>query len=660
MRNLPPDLLAAQRSASTAPFLQVQVSERIGNVRRLRWQRLYTGSEPDYYHAATMPADGSLLRARVDPADNKLYYQRVTSPGAGSDFSGWTYLANVSGGAGIAMTSEGASVLLFYVAPDDITILVRESSDNGATFGAPDTVDVAPGAIGWLAAGLKSDGTALLVYSVGATVYRVKRVSGAWGSASAWTNSAGSISGLACHFQGDFNLAVTGTDTGGAAKAWTVIYGDGHDQAADTWSGLMELTSADVGSAMEFRAPSLARPDVYRQFFVEKYTGSESYSRPLWTHTPQTASFVFNAWREPVPFDLAGEYGVAQTSGGSDAWLSTPAGVWRASLSVAVADLSADVLELIADASPQDGRVRVVLRNDDGRYSDLSSGPYAVIRRGSQLNFSPGYMTAAGALASTGPKYWIDGWEYETGEGGAVFVLHGHDAWTILDSWRARRQYSWGAGEKNVFLILEFIFGRAGLEFTSLSNSSTMTSLHPSFTIHPGELGRTAVRRLLAMVPDLVMVSGEFGYVRNPLATDPAEYDYGVDHVILRGRYGALSPDFNRVQVFGDGVMVDRFDWGSIDDLYDRLLQVHDLNLSSVATAEERADALQRNAALGEEGGEILVPVNCGQELYDVVAITDAGAGLSSARRRVMGMALRYSVDRRSPAYEQRIRLGAV
>ncbi|GAG36220.1 unnamed protein product, partial [marine sediment metagenome] len=252
------------------------------------------------------------------------------------------------------------------------------------------------------------------------------------------------------------------------------------------------------------------------------------------------------------------------------------------------------------------------------------------------------------------------GWEYETGEGGAVFVLHGHDAWTILDSWRARRQYSWGAGEKNVFLILEFIFGRAGLEFTSLSNSSTMTSLHPSFTIHPGELGRTAVRRLLAMVPDLVMVSGEFGYVRNPLATDPAEYDYGVDHVILRGRYGALSRDFNRVQVFGDGVMVDRFDWGSIDDLYDRLLQVHDLNLSSVATAEERADALQRNAALGEEGGEILVPVNCGQELYDVVAITDAGAGLSSARRRVMGMALRYSVDGRSPAYEQRIRLGAV
>ncbi len=660
MRNLHPDLLAAQKSASAVPYLQVRVTERIGNVKRLRWQRLYTGSEPDYHHAATMPADGSLLRARVDPADNKLYYQRVTSPGAGSDFSGWTYLGTVSGVGGIAMTSEGASVLLFYVASDQITILVRESSDNGATFGAPETVDIASGSVQWLAAGLKSDGTALLVYSVGATVYRVKRVSGAWGSASAWTNSAGSISGLACHFLGDFNLGVTGTDTGGAAKAWTAIYGDGYHQAADTWSALMELTSADVGSATEFRAPSLGRPDVYRQFFVEKYAGSESYSRPLWTHMPQTTSFVYNTWREPVPFDLAGEYGVAQASGGSDAWLSTPAGVWWASLSATVVDLSADVLELTAGAEAQDGRVRVVLRNDDGRYSDLSSGAYAVIRRGSQLRVSPGYVTASGPLASTGPKYWIDGWGYETGEGGAVCVLYGRDAWFILDGWRARRQYSWAAGEKNVFLILEFIFGRAGLEFTSLSNSSTMTGLKPSFTIQPGESGKTAVRRLLAMVPDLVMVSGEFGYVRNPLASDPAEYDYGVDHGIRRGRYESLSPDFNRVQVFGDGVMVDRFDWDSVDDLYDHLRQAHDLNLTSVATAEERADALHRKAALGEEGGEILVAVNCGQELYDVVSITDAGAGLSDERRRVMGMTLRYSTDRRSPAYEQRIRLGAV
>ena len=56
----------------------------------------------------------------------------------------------------------------------------------------------------------------------------------------------------------------------------------------------------------------------------------------------------------------------------------------------------------------------------------------------------------------------------------------------------------------------------------------------------------------------------------------------------------------------------------------------------------------------------MVVRVNCGQELYDVVSVTDAAAGLSAAKRRVMGMVLRYSTDARSPAYEQRLRLGAV
>ena len=53
------------------------------------------------------------------------------------------------------------------------------------------------------------------------------------------------------------------------------------------------------------------------------------------------------------------------------------------------------------------------------------------------------------------------------------------------------------------------------------------------------------------------------------------------------------------------------------------------------------------------------MPVNCGQELYDVVEVTDAGAGLSAARRRVAGLAMRYSTGKR-PVYEQRIALGAV
>src|SRR3990170_3408249 len=103
MRTLSASLLAAQKSASAVPYLKVVVSDRIGGVRRLAFTRLYTGSEADGYHAAAMPSDGSLLRARV--ASGRLYYQRVASPGAGSNFSVWTDL-NAAANAGVALCAE--------------------------------------------------------------------------------------------------------------------------------------------------------------------------------------------------------------------------------------------------------------------------------------------------------------------------------------------------------------------------------------------------------------------------------------------------------------------------------------------------------------------------------------------------------------------------
>jgi hypothetical protein len=77
MRNLSSTLLAAQRSATRRPYVKVQVLERVGGVTRLPWVEVYAGSETDYYHAATCPGDGSLVRFVVDPADNKLYRQKV-------------------------------------------------------------------------------------------------------------------------------------------------------------------------------------------------------------------------------------------------------------------------------------------------------------------------------------------------------------------------------------------------------------------------------------------------------------------------------------------------------------------------------------------------------------------------------------------------------
>src|SRR3990172_9710540 len=150
MRILSAPLLAAQKSKSAVPYLKAVVSDRIGGIRRLAFSRLYTGSESDGYHAAALPGDGSLLRARA--SGGRGYYQRVTSPGAGSNFSAWTDL-DAAANAGVALCAEGSRALLFYVDSGGTVLKLRESTDNGATLGSAVTVATASGAVAWLGAG---------------------------------------------------------------------------------------------------------------------------------------------------------------------------------------------------------------------------------------------------------------------------------------------------------------------------------------------------------------------------------------------------------------------------------------------------------------------------------------------------------------------------
>ena len=647
MRSLPAALLAAQGSGSALPFVRVVLRDRIGGVRRLAFTRLYTGEEPDGYHAAAMPGDGSLLRARV--AGGRLYYQRAPDP-AGGGLSSWDDLGPAAN-AGVALCAEGSRALLFFVDSDGVTLRVRESTDSGATLGGPTVVVTAAGSVAWLAADVKPSGDALLLYSVGGVVYAVRRIGGSWAAPAAWTNTAAAVTGLACYHEGDWNTVVCGADAAGDAFVWTCIYGDGFLRPAGAWSPLQEVSRANVGSGVTFRAPFLCRPDVYRLSFVEKYEGSTPYARPYHTYAPAGADYAANLWREPLPFDVDSEYGLALTYGAGSVWLSAPSGVWSAGLDAPELDVTDDVVELATEDRPHSGSCRIVLRNDRGAYSSS-----ALLRPGTEVRVSPGYVTTAGPLVSDGPAYWIEGVERRTAEGEAVVVLEARDGWGLLGSWRARRQYAWAPGQENVFTILRFLLARAGLEFSATGAGPSAYDLYPAYTVHPGESAALAVRRLLAMVPDVILFRGEFAYLKEPLATEAVSYEYGTGHPLLAGRYGQRQAA-NRVQVFGRGVFAEGFDWTGLGLVGDRLVQVLDANITTAGAAQDRAAAVLRRAAIEADDGEITVAVNCGQELYDVVLVTDAGAGLAAASRRVLGITLRYSTT--SGAYQQRITLGA-
>ncbi|MBA7625869.1 hypothetical protein ES703_33303 [subsurface metagenome] len=667
MRQLSATLLAAQKEASRTPYVKVEASNRHAGVVNLRWERLYDGAEDDYCHAATMPGDGSLVRVRVTPPSDsrKLYRQRVAAPGPQSDFSQWVYASQYDVVI-VAACSLGAEVSIFWI-NSDRELYHLKSSDYGVSWGSPQLLGYSPTtAINGIAAAYKPNGDIALFFADQAALYVMKRINNSWGSKVAWDKTTGDLSGVAAVYDGDWNLFVTGQDSGDDFKLWSLVYGDGGEVAAGSWSGLQVLASAPSDGDFEYRAAFMAKPDVYRGFFIERFGGNKSYDRPFWSHSIPESKFIDNLWHEPVPFNLSSQYGLAIAHHGDYCWLSAPYGVWRAKLTAESLDLSGDVLSLREELTPNRGSLTVELSNNDGQYSAPGEGDISVLDLGCQLDFSPGYVTTQGNEVSSGPAFILESYEHTSAGGKASLVLHAADGWSLIESWKARHQFRWNkqSQEMNVKQILEFVLARVGLKLEVESQSSALTSDYPDFAINAGNSGGDVIKRLLSLVPDVLLIEGNKAYVVNPLAGDTSDYSYGSAHAIFEGRYRAEAWGLSRVQVEGydptedETIMVDAFAWEEIDRLYDRLGRLEDRNIDSVAGAEGRGETYLRGVEMASVNGAILIPVNCGQQLYDVVDITDSRAGLEAARRRVNGQTLVYSPQRGE--YRQRLLLGGV
>jgi hypothetical protein len=211
----------------------------------------------------------------------------------------------------------------------------------------------------------------------------------------------------------------------------------------------------------------------------------------------------------------------------------------------------------------------------------------------------------------------------------------------------------------NVKDILAFVLARVGLNVEVKSQSPIMTSYFPDFAINPGVSGDNVIDRLLSFVPDVIFIEGEGAYLLNPQSADTSVYSYGQGHVILEGRYRSGAWELNRIQVEGEqGLAVNTFSWSQVDRFYDRLVRIEDRNIGTASEAQQRGEACLREAEIESAGGTILVPVNCGQQLYDVIDVTDDRAGLNAAKRRVLGLVLVY--QRTKSQYVNRLELGVV
>ncbi|MDT7943306.1 MAG: hypothetical protein RQ985_01985 [Dehalococcoidia bacterium] len=640
MRPLHRALLEAQNRGAGTPFLPIVFRRREGGVERLRFTRWYQGSEPAGPHAIASPEDGSLVRARI--AGGQLLYQRVTSPNPTSDFSSWTALGPAH--RAVALAAKGHRLLLAYIQND--AVLVRESSDYGATLSAPSVVVPAPTGAIYLAAALGAEAEAAIFLATSSQVSVVRKSGGTWGSPAAWPHSLASISGLAAHHQGDYNLVVTGADSAGQAAVWALAYGDGYRWPKGTWSPMWVIQVAHAGSQVFFSSPSLVLGQVYRLCFLESFQGVVPYSRVHLTHMPLAAEFSDALWREPLPTDV-GE-AIALAIGPGSAWLSTPSGLWNAPLPGPSLEAQGRLLAMEVQEEPFGGHMRLLLDDSEGLLRTAG-----LVEPGVEVEVGIGYQTAAGPLASPLPCHWVEEVVHRWEGGRALLEVLARPFWWLVETFRARRQYAWAEGEANIFGLLATILGRAGVPFSALSYSGEAVNLRPAFALHPGQSALQAVRRLLAMVPDVLVPVGPYALLKEPQLQEPPVYSYGDGHPIVRAWRRLEPPPANRVQVFGKGVFQEGFLWESVGQVGDRLAQVRAPELPTATDVQGRLEAelgrLRRTPMALLE-----TPPNCGLELYDVVEVVETPA-LPPGRYRVM--AIRTVFNARRGQYRQTISL---
>lgn len=665
MKALSSTLLAAQKSKSARPYVKARLRDFYGDSPRVRFERWYTGSEPDGPTACVGAADGSLIRARND--SGTLYVSRVASPDGGSTYSSWTSFETVFSGTGVALVlMPNDDVWLFYVETNHTTLELSISTDHGATWGTGTAIVTAGGNKDHLAAAANASGDVVVFWNEGATVYTSRWNGSTWSAPTAWTRSVASVTGIAVRHEADFQVVVAGTESAtNDPKVWSVRYGDGFALATDTWGLLRAFTEASAGSDISFSLPAVELFDsTWRLFFLETFAGDAPYSRVQYATKPGLFDFNTDQWREALPFDYQGNAsGVSVCSIGLDRIVLVASdGVWSASR-LDDLDVSADVLEAAVDSDRNGAVARVELENSAGKYTMYGSSDVEVLQRGARLELSPGYVTSAGNEITTGREYayWIESIEAVTGPRPRL-ILRCRGAGWLLQRWRARRQYVFPGGVYPVSALLFIVASRAGLAFGTTGNlSAAIDTLTPAFTVHPGESGLTAVRRIAAKVTDVLYFDAGALFATEPRPDDVSQYAFGPgEHEIVEGQYHDLGPAINRARTVGSGVYGEAFDFEDIEAFGEAIGTAVDDNIADAEDAQYRAGALLREAAIASRGDVITVfGVHCGLELWDVVDVTEPAAELDSVPRRVRGYTWRYSTGPRA-RYDMTLTLGEV
>ena len=709
MKQLSATLAAAQKAPHRLPYVQAKIYDYEAGVKRLSWTRVYEGTEPDNHHGIAFDGDGDMHRIRAG-SGNALYYQKQGLPfatpfpytfpfelGELLEFDTWTQIASDCAGP-CAIAACGARVYIFYKTTGNV-LWKYYSHDYGQTWDDAHLVsyaDVLSLAACWWGSSdivvcfaLKSNelNGVVLDSSDQTTSQHIKEFH------SAATHIFLDTYGIGATFnsfwpQCEIVLAAKESDSPyNHFDLWRTWFSDTYNFGA-LESFLMSPDGEDITCEYpDCHLPASAQSyETNRVVAIEKFTGITAYTRALACHMVKGTYWSDTVFTEPKPFlDISANYGLRLQSTAEHWWLSRPDGVWRAPRPAgSPLDLTRDIVSLqqnVIVSPDKSGRGNLVLEldNSKGQYASPGEGALASLRFRSEIVLKLGYKTPAGNETSEAGTYWIDSWEYRSvslpsssslraeRSNLSTFTLYCIDGLGLMDRWTARYQMRWNKDEvnpKSVWQILYQLLARVGIKLTNTPpkpQSSAINNFYPDFIVNPGSRGDSAIRRLLSFVPDKLVFRGQEAFTKNPLFSESSCYSYGTDHVILSGKY-ADAVTTSRARAIGrdssdNRILEEALDWDLLALAIDQLEQDYDPNLQTAARAQERADAILRQMSLRVERGNLVVPTNVGQELLDVVEVTDERCGISQERYRVQAIQTDY--DRCKRRYDQRLTLGA-
>jgi hypothetical protein len=587
MRTLSSAFTTAQRAPIRTPLIKLEVAS-YGHPAAVAstalqwsdyfWERLTSVSDATTLglnHSVAIPADGSVCRVKAE--SNKVYFQRVTSPGTGSNWTAaWTNLGTVTATTRVAIAALGTEVVVF--ADDGVNLYRRQSANSGATWGSwVSMANARPGARG-IAAAYKSNGDMAVVHASDlndpTSLYIQIRAGGTWSGGLGQIAGDFEISALALYHNGDWNLLALILD-GSSIRLARGIYGDGGSYSAGTWSGWEFINSYKakvsftgqtrlrlwktqsmrkkseptyyerVSSVSEMQASdTLGVDDPFLTYHASLgAVFSFARSNSPWFYRLRTASaFKDMDWNKAWPLDTIATQGLAIACDGTYLYATAPNQVWRTSLpgswappaagAGAGTDYAVTAAQLLAIKESVNAlapcKLEVVLDNSDGTYNSLGGGAASAVgqlKRGAQVTLSIGYFSG-GDLLSVAGKYYVESLGYSRAPGKSYLHINCIDAWFLLECYSFNRPMFWNeiSDTTTLYSIIELVVQAIGGTLTYKSRSADITGSYPRLSVNTGENGAVVLRNLLTLVPDVIFFVGLTGYIVYPQAADAMSY----------------------------------------------------------------------------------------------------------------------------------------